>query len=674
VVKYWSAVVTTGTDAKLACKASSDIHRCIWANGESGVKFDSETDYGRRDNEVVSIGRSAGSQKDNMCFFTIDNVSEDHSGDWACTVYGKCEEEDSDYHEDDDNSFDGKKKRSVKDKKQTLRYKRQLRNRRCKSDDCDMENCKNRDMQEVKIKVVEEDEIGAMGAQEVYFANIKGKVSLTVRTNEQFTKCEIRKGRDDIVEIDGDASRDECADMPGRSAGEVCADVTRGVPSCILRIDEMAANMEGLWTFNIERELESGRPRSLTESADVELIMVEMPSEIYLKHDGKEFKEDKENDINLQTGVTELQCIVEGGSPEPLVSLFVGNKNMSEDGRTCRGPGRDSKCVQYEIDIMSELNKGNISCVAEMPDVDAEDGGEKSTANDHEKLVSNGKQITVDINLSYKPQLVDPEDPRENTTMTICDPHLCEGEDYALAILFESSPAPSSAEWHIRNNDRRGKTVVKEGNKRRTYNAEYVRNIQDRRHPERFEAKITLENIHEKDMGRDTEHLLEVENDAGTTIFKVLFDKRRACECDPDSNADTENLASQVPGDIKPFLTSCLALGSSLLENYETDGTKRPSRENEREFEENVENFFESATCAGYGREIFSNYKAMSKQEPLSTEIIFHKLDPTKEVLKKKQVNVDENKIINKLTIDMAQKIVSESKKVQEQMVDSDAK
>jgi len=142
-------------------------------------------------------------------------------------------------------------------------------------------------------------------------------------------------------------------------------------------------------------------------------------------------------------------------------------------------------------------------------------------------------------------------------------------------------------------------------------------------------------------------------------MFKVLLNTRGSCTC-----GDTENLDSQAPGEIKPFLSSCLALGSSLLENYQPDGSKRPSRGKEREFERKVENFFERATCAGYGREIFSNYKALAKQEPFSSEIVFHKVNPTKEMLKTKTENIDDDDIsINKHTIDMAQKVISGSYK-----------
>ena len=672
VVKYWSTVVTREKDAKLACKANTGIEMCSWTNNKQGMEFSSGTKYGRRDNEVVSVGRSRGAHEDNMCFFTINNVDEDHAGDWTCTVYGECEEEgEFDYYYDDENIFDGKKKRSIKVRRPASRLKRQTRNRRCKSENCDKEACMNKDEQELTIKVHDEDEIGVMGAQEVYFANVESEVSLTVRTNEKFAKCEIKKGRDDIVVIDGDARRDECVEMPGRSGGRVCAEVTRGVPSCILRIDSMTANMEGIWTFTIQREETSGRPRTLTESADVELVMVEMPSAVYLYQyipDKNKFMEVKGKMVNLQAGEATLQCVADGGSPEPVMSLFVGKMNMSDMGGTrCKyqasGVSRDSSCAQYDIDITPASNKDNITCVAAMPDVDTDDGNDDGP----ESFVSNGKQVTVDINLSYKPQLIDPENPRENSTITICDPQLCKGDDYELVIQFSSNPAPSRAEWHMRNNDRRRKTVVREGSRRRSYDAKDIRNIHDKSFSDYYEARITLESIDIKDMSRDTEHLLELENEAGITMFKVQMNTRGSCSCDPDNKDDTENLSTQVPGEIKPFLTSCLALGTSMLENYHPDGSRRPKRGKEREFERKVEDFFEKATCAGYGREIFSNYKAVEKQEPFSTEIVFHKDDPTKDVLlKTKQAN--DGRKIDKDTIGIAQKIVSEGKMIEEEI------
>ena len=69
------------------------------------------------------------------------------------------------------------------------------------------------------------------------------------------------------------------------------------------------------------------------------------------------------------------------------------------------------------------MNEENVSCVAQMPVVDAE----MDRRND--KIVANGKQVTVDINLSYQPQLVDPDDLRDNTFITICGTDLCENEN-----------------------------------------------------------------------------------------------------------------------------------------------------------------------------------------------------------------------------------------------------
>ena len=57
--------------------------------------------------------------------------------------------------------------------------------------------------------------------------------------------------------------------------------------------------------------------------------------------------------------------------------------------------------------------------------------------------------------------------------------------------------------------------------------------------------------------------------------------------------------------EIRPFLSSCLALGSSLLERYNPSGDRRPARQTEAEFQRQVEQFFRRASCAGLDTEIF---------------------------------------------------------------------
>ena len=70
---YWSGVVTEGREGKIACRASGQITRCRWRKeGERrSVVFDSEELFDIRDNVMVTIGRSAGGEKDNMCFLPI---------------------------------------------------------------------------------------------------------------------------------------------------------------------------------------------------------------------------------------------------------------------------------------------------------------------------------------------------------------------------------------------------------------------------------------------------------------------------------------------------------------------------------------------------------------------------------------------------------------------------
>ena len=90
---------------------------------------------------------------------------------------------------------------------------------------------------------------------------------------------------------------------------------------------------------------------------------------------------------------------------------------------------------------------------------------------------------------------------------------------------------------------------------------------------------------------------------------------------------------------MKPLLSSCLALGSSLLETYLPDGNRRPNNNREGDFQDKVEDFFSKAACSDYGNEMFNNYKFSQRQEPFerdNVDIVFHKLDPTAAVIKTK--------------------------------------
>ena len=54
--------------------------------------------------------------------------------------------------------------------------------------------------------------------------------------------------------------------------------------------------------------------------------------------------------------------MAEGGRPEPEIDLFAGGRNVSEEGSwtTCRGSGRNSFCVQYDLDITADMSGDTI--------------------------------------------------------------------------------------------------------------------------------------------------------------------------------------------------------------------------------------------------------------------------------------------------------------------------
>ena len=72
----------------------------------------------------------------------------------------------------------------------------------------------------------------------------------------------------------------------------MCARVTRGVPSCILNIDRVEANMEGVWTFSIDREV---RNRNISQTVELEVVMVELPTAVYLQYEDQQVGNEVEN-------------------------------------------------------------------------------------------------------------------------------------------------------------------------------------------------------------------------------------------------------------------------------------------------------------------------------------------------------------------------------------------
>ena len=61
-------------------------------------------------------------------------------------------------------------------------------------------------------------------------------------------------------------------------------------------------------------------------------------------------------------GQARIQCVADGGRPQPEIDLFAGGRNVSEDGAwtSCRGQGRNSFCVQYDLDITADMSGDSI--------------------------------------------------------------------------------------------------------------------------------------------------------------------------------------------------------------------------------------------------------------------------------------------------------------------------
>ena len=142
-----------------------------------------------------------------------------------------------------------------------------------------------------------------------------------MRTNEAFSSCLVRKGRDDIVAVTERDRAEQCGEMPGRTGGRVCVRITRGVPSCILAIDRVEANMEGTWSLTIQRE---ERGRNISRTADVELVMVELPDSVILQYGDETFR-DTDRSPSLGKGSFNHHLPFHGPNPptQPLMIYFT---------------------------------------------------------------------------------------------------------------------------------------------------------------------------------------------------------------------------------------------------------------------------------------------------------------------------------------------------------------
>lgn len=134
---------------------------------------------------------------------------------------------------------------------------------------------------------------------------------------------------------------------------------------------------------------------------------------------------------------------------------------------------------------------------------------------------------------------------------------------------------------------------------------------------------------------------------------------------------------TEISGDVKPLLQSCVALGSSLLETYLPDGNRRPSRDSQEDFKRKVETFFREASCSKYGSKLFDQYREGDRNnndENIFTrrgngggsEVIFHKIDPTANIqptiIKTKAGEGNDNPNIPRRVIDIASDIVNQEK------------
>ncbi len=66
------------------------------------------------------------------------------------------------------------------------------------------------------------------------------------------------------------------------------------------------------------------------------------------------------------------------------------------------------------------------------------------------------------------------------------------------------------------------------------------------------------------------------------------------------------------------MLDGCVKMGASLLDYYNPDGSKRRDKDDEKDFEDELEKFFEGASCTGFDKEIQDYYEDRDRKRSRS--------------------------------------------------------
>ena len=605
ISRYWSGVVTEGREGKLGCRASAGISRCQWRKEDRGeVEYDSDMEYDMRDNVVVKIGRSPGVKMENMCFLTIMRTEILHAGLWSCHLYGDCL---------DRNGYNLSEKLTKKSENH------------CNKDRYDGMKCKGNATELVRLKTVDDDTIAVLAAQDLYSADIGSEVSLTARTNEEFDKCIVEKDNFDDFEITGDAEEEECRYMEGCL---VCLSVLQSIPSCVLKIDRMMPSMKGVWTFTIKRRSEAERSRMLAASVDIKLVSNHGRNGIYLRHEDKDYRNEDE-EIVVIAGNNTIQCVVEDDNSGQNIYFFVGNKNISKTGNICTGPENHfSHCLEFAMFVTPEHDKEVIKCM-----VDEEREYERKKI-----------EISGILLVHFPPQI----EGQENITIVMENKKERKGSDFDIKVEFASNPEPLEVEWLVISEDGEDMARILPGQRYDGYEAEEVTKIGNISSFYRYEAVLRID----KGMvdNEKKKLKLQVVNNIGTSIFTIDFqsmetasgtnsgkddgkggfndtkdekfetedskDKKKVMKAEDTNfmhknkkNGNkmgmgnkgafdmTNSKAGEDPGHLSPLMTSCLALGSSLLSQYDALGISSNGDINKEEFEMKVKNIMYNTNC-----------------------------------------------------------------------------
>jgi len=466
------------------------------------------------------------------------------------------------------------------------------------------------------LKVTDEDDVEALAAQEKFSIDERDRnVILSVRTNGEPDECTIYHRGREIVKAEFDRRDEVCEDYED---AEICgvqySQTSDGIYACQVTFDQMSEDLEGDWEVTIGREV--GRRVETSRKAEFEVKLDDGRGSS--RDEGPQLVDVRGNEVTVCVDNRDLGREVEipvlFESAEDVEELYWtidrtkveerkrDTRNGYEVLRTEDGKKRDYYVTRLVIEDLkrdylndedvitltiedSERNEAEFSVFLDDSRGCRDDQNIEGGDDDDDYQCDVERDSDCRCDSTGRNRVCCDDDQRNCKRGTCCSE--CEDEDDRSCNLCDD-----------RERDCR---QLKSKSPYRKYECD----------PRRDDDCVCID---DEDFCCDNSRRCKGDNCCESC------DERRDddCYCDDDDNCvivekGREGGSAVEKKATRLFVDSCLKLGGTMLEVWNPDGEKRSSSQSERDFKEDVENFFNTASCTKFDDDIQDYYEGRSE-------------------------------------------------------------